>query len=184
MRTGRPPERAVGDEVFRLAKAYAGDYARRWGWPAHRRAELEAELALAGVVLVGRHDPTLGAFSTYFYSWVSTCVRRVLRSERELGAHGASTAPSAEEQALERLVSAEDVDTARLLLSLAGELTDQERQLLHDRLMADQPATLATLAEQWGVSRPAVLGVERKLLARLSHPCLLAKARWRQPAAG
>jgi len=49
----------------------------------------------------------------------------------------------------------------------AETLSDRERVILNQRLIADEPATLQQIADKYGISREAVRVAEKKLIAKL-----------------
>jgi RNA polymerase sigma-32 factor len=55
----------------------------------------------------------------------------------------------------------------RRFAEFADTLSERERQILHRRLIADKPATLQEIADQYGISREAVRVAEKKLIAKL-----------------
>jgi RNA polymerase sigma-32 factor len=55
----------------------------------------------------------------------------------------------------------------QVLAELDGSLSPRERSLLHERLMADDPVTLQSLADREGVTCEAVRQSEKRLLQRL-----------------
>ncbi len=49
----------------------------------------------------------------------------------------------------------------------SGTLTERERIILHQRLLADEPETLQQIADRYGISREAIRVAEKKLIAKL-----------------
>jgi RNA polymerase sigma-32 factor len=50
---------------------------------------------------------------------------------------------------------------------ILDELNDKERTILEDRLLNDEPKTLADLGSQWGISRERVRQIEHKVIQKL-----------------
>mgnify|MGYP002134734893 CR=1 FL=1 len=46
-------------------------------------------------------------------------------------------------------------------------LNDRERELLEDRLLADEPLTLQEIGERYGVTREAVRQMENRLMGKI-----------------
>ncbi len=52
---------------------------------------------------------------------------------------------------------------------LRGSLNDRERELLEDRLLADEPLTLQEIGEKYGVTREAVRQMENRLMLKIRN---------------
>ena len=50
---------------------------------------------------------------------------------------------------------------------LAGTLSERERVILDERLIADEPQTLQQIADKYDISREAVRVAEKKLIAKI-----------------
>jgi len=53
------------------------------------------------------------------------------------------------------------------IASFAQTLKDSEKAILHERLMSDEPKTLAEIGEQYGITREAVRQAETRLMKKL-----------------
>ena len=51
--------------------------------------------------------------------------------------------------------------------NFSADLSDRDRQILHERLLQDEPRTLADMGEEFGVSRERVRQLEARLIDRL-----------------
>jgi RNA polymerase sigma-32 factor len=52
---------------------------------------------------------------------------------------------------------------------LRDSLNDRERELLEDRLLADEPLTLQEIGEKYGVTREAVRQMENRLMLKIRN---------------
>ena len=53
------------------------------------------------------------------------------------------------------------------LRAFGADLTGREQEVFTDRLMSDEPVTLQTLGDRWGVSRERARQIEKRLVTRL-----------------
>src|SRR5215469_11619413 len=69
-----------------------------------------------------------------------------------------------------RLADAEDMGERHdLLTSALGELTDRERDIIENRRLKDEPATLEELSQKYGVSRERVRQIEVRAFEKLQQ---------------
>jgi len=54
-----------------------------------------------------------------------------------------------------------------MLASIDDKLNEKERMILQDRLLTDEPKTLQTIADEFGISRERVRQIEANLLKKL-----------------
>jgi RNA polymerase sigma-32 factor len=67
-----------------------------------------------------------------------------------------------------RLADAEEMGERHDLLTAAlGELTDRERDIIENRRLKDEPATLEELSQKYGVSRERVRQIEVRAFEKL-----------------
>ena len=69
-----------------------------------------------------------------------------------------------------RLADAEEMGERHELLTAAlGELTDRERDIIENRRLKDEPATLEELSQKYGVSRERVRQIEVRAFEKLQQ---------------
>jgi len=69
-----------------------------------------------------------------------------------------------------RLADSEEMGERHDLLTAAlGELTDRERDIIENRRLKDEPATLEELSQKYGVSRERVRQIEVRAFEKLQH---------------
>jgi len=69
-----------------------------------------------------------------------------------------------------RLADSEELGERHDLLTAAlGELTDRERDIIENRRLKDEPATLEELSQKYGVSRERVRQIEVRAFEKLQH---------------
>lgn len=90
------------------------------------------------------------------------------QSERKPAGRAFEQLRSQPETPEEQLGSAELSFSVRMAAGTAAR-TPRDRELLEERLLADEPVTLQTIADRHGVSRQAIDDGQRKLLARLAE---------------
>ncbi len=55
------------------------------------------------------------------------------------------------------------------LREFAGKLSDREKRIFHDRLLAELPTTLQDIADEYGITKERVRQIEAKLLIRIKE---------------
>ena len=98
-------------------------------------------------------------------TYLDTPVRRGQEEGRATVGDGFATQGESAESALG---SAELQRTfQREIENFSTDLSDRDRQILHERLLQDEPRTLADMGEEFGVSRERVRQLEARLIDRL-----------------
>ena len=77
-------------------------------------------------------------------------------------------ADSTQESVDERIARQEELELLRKsLASLEDELSEREKFLLENRLLADQPLTLQEIGDKYGITREAARQMEARLIGKL-----------------
>ena len=71
--------------------------------------------------------------------------------------------------AVEDMVASQEIrdQLSDILVEIHGKLNEKEQVILQSRLLSDEPLTLQTIAEQFGISRERVRQIEANLLKKL-----------------
>lgn len=165
-------DRAAWAEIFRRYHRLVRAKIRQRAAVLNRRDAIEdAEQAwwLAFPRLVRAWRPEPASLCTWIHCRAAFHLDRFLH-ETERKPAGRAFEHSRPQPATpeEQFGSAELSFSVRMAAGTAAR-TPRDRELLEERLLADEPVTLQTIADRHGVSRQAIDDGQRKLLARLAE---------------